>query len=582
MAAGQGFGLYVQGVNLTASVAAESVRWTETAGESNATLEFDLDYQGNLNWMAGLSQDVELRRLSDSRRFFKGNLVNARRSHLAGPRTNIHCTVKSYDAWLDQLRLPRWISKRPNGTNMTTDREMVQNLTTAIKNSPPGNFAWDAINTYVNSTNASMPLVKLDQGGSARDILAAIAEAAATAADPTARRFYIDFDGHLHYFKGNESLTAPYRIGDANYPAVVKATSGLVSYWTLEEGSGTTHYDNQTNAAHLTRTNGSISTPGFVPNAFGNSVTLATNAYLSSSDADLHQADGPWSIEAWVLRTTTGSQQAIWSGGSTDVLLGFDASDHIRIQKEGTGDHFVSGATYTSTTNPIHIVVTRTGGAVTKVYVNGSDVTSAGTTTSRTFVSGAGAVNIGRKLSTTDQFLAAKIGHVSYYSAALSAATVLAHYNDGWTIVPDEFEFEEDINDSGVHAYVRGGNSAGTGWVSVPGNSNYQQTFILDRPQSTTASLKTAVATGFLKREARSIKSGYAQVTGWDGWRAGQTMTIDDDALSIGGTYTMGGSYEISQLETTANLGSGVMTYDIFFGALPWSGAFDVQRKKRR
>lgn len=583
------FGLYVGGGNFTTAVEAESVRITEVGGESNATLEFTITNRssGGVGFgpahLSALAQDIRLEDLTNSRRLFNGNLVNARRRHFAATGMEIICTAVSLDAWLDRRVLPSWTSKRPNGTNMGSDREMVQNVTTLASAG-----WWDALNAYVNNTQTMTgTVVKMPQGGTAREILTAIAEAASTAADPGARRFYVDFDGHLHYFKGSESSSAPYLIGDADYGRVVKTTTGAVSYWPLGD-SGSTAYDAMGNANGTWTGSDFTSAKWFLVNEPGRPAfrfnASGNTSYVTVTDSDLHQADGPWSVEAWVKRSSTGSAQVIWSGGATDVLIGFDATDHVLVQKEGTGNHFVSDNTYTSTSTLYHIVVTRTGGATTTVYVNGSSIS--GTTTSRTFVSAAGAVNIGRKLSTTDSYFKGTIAHVAFYSAALSAATVLAHYNDGKTIVPDDFEFETDINSYNFMTYVRGGNAVGSGWVYHPVNQGFVSQSMIDRPQSDTASLKEAIGKGFLKREGSTQHSFRATITmPASTWRAGQTVTVDNASLGIPestGAITTPAAYEIKQLDTYPNLGSGVVTYEIYGGQLPWSGNFQVQRKKKR
>jgi hypothetical protein len=99
---------------------------------------------------------------------------------------------------------------------------------------------------------------------------------------------------------------------------------------------------------------------------------------------------------------------------------------------------------------------------------------------------------------------------------------------------------------------------------------------MLDAPNSNTAAKLNAIGTAFLKGEGANVVGGRATVMGYDGWRAMQTLTVDNASLGVSG------SYEIRQIDTTTGAGNGVNTYDIYFGALPWSGTFDVQRKKRR
>lgn len=580
------FSLQIQGVSILRSLIGDTVRITETANGSNPVMTWTMKDTAETYshaWLGKLSQDVAFLDLTDSRRLFKGNLVNVRRRQVGKTTRFYECTAIGYNAWLDRLVIPKWVSKRPNGTAITSDREMIGTVATALANTPTGNFAFDTINTYVSETNTSMPVVTMKSGGTVGEILQAIAESAATNADPTPRRFYIDLENHLHYFKGTESLSAPYYVGDATYTTTVTDTTGLVSFWKLDEAAGATASDTEAYATATLNGGYTRNVTPIVPNsrALPSTTLNGSTGYATASGASLHQADGPWSVEFWVQRGAIGSQQAVWSGGATDILIGFDANNKVRVQKEGTGDHFVSGAAYASMTAPYHVVVTRTGGAATKVYVNGFDVTSAGTTTARTFASAAGAINIGRKLSTTDQFLNGTIQHVSFYSAALSAATVLEHYNDGWTITPFEFEFETDVNSSGTAVYLKG--TQGSGWFYLPGNSNYNGSSMLDTGQALTAAKRTAIGTAYLKGEAAPLHGGRFKIANVDGWRANQTVTINDEALGIDGSDSnITTTYQIRQVDTTFELGAGRRMYDIYFGLLPWSGTFDIQRKKRR
>jgi hypothetical protein len=293
------------------------------------------------------------------------------------------------------------------------------------------------------------------------------------------------------------------------------------------------------------------------------------SSYGYAAGAALHLGDGPWTLEMW-FRSYGAANGTLYSGGVTDVLVYLDTSFFLHVAKQGTGDHFVSTSPLTVNTN-YHLMVTRTG-ATTAVYING--VAIAGTTTARTFAKAAGNTFVGAT-STGGSFWYGDISHVAIYNVALSAAVCLAHATSGLTIAADEFEYESDANGSGTDVYVMGGNDVGSGWVTLKSNSAYRQTFMLDSPLSTTAALKNAIGTAFLKSSAADVVGGRALVVGVDGWRAGQTVYIPNAALGVDAYY------EIRQITTTFGAGRGVNTYDISFGALPWSGTFDVKRKKR-
>jgi hypothetical protein len=143
-------------------------------------------------------------------------------------------------------------------------------------------------------------------------------------------------------------------------------------------------------------------------------------------------------------------------------------------------------------------------------------------------------------------------------------------------VVPDYIDFDTDYNDSGFSVYVRGSTSAGSGWANATYVSPYGANTIIDRPQSDTLAKREAIATAYLRREFAQVRGGRFTVTGFDGWRAGQTVAIADEGLGVSGNY------EIKAIEAQMTTGSSVLTYDIYYGTLPWSGTYDIKRKNRR
>jgi hypothetical protein len=555
---------------------------SETAEGSPNQMTFVLeDPTGNLEFDFSEITEMIDRRSGSERILFGGHLVEiTSRPRGSNQGRILTCTALGYDVWLDWRMVISWSSKTDvNGrvTRITSERAMVQQLVNA-----QANFIATPDSLITNQTT-NMEVVSVKKM-TLREALERIGETATYADDDSTRNFYVDNAMRLHWYRGSENLVAPYRVGDGSYTRTVMDTSGLVSLWPLREASGTTFYD-ATAYAHATLAGSATpnQTGGIVNEPALRSLRLdGSTGYLDPTGSNLHPGD-TFSIEFWCRRQTTGSQQTIWSGGSGDVMVGFDANDKLRVQKEGTGDHFISDTAYTSTSDWYHVVVARSPGA-TSVYVNGDAIS--GTTTARTFVAAAGTVNIGRKRSTTDQYFAGRLQHVAVYSTKLSAATALAHYNQGITLTPDDWEYTRSAFEGRERVYVSGANTAGTGWVEfpslrqtafgIPGRQPAREE-IIDRDDSEGNAKRRAYGRWFLRANKDPMRYGSFSITGYDGWRVGQRvfLTATADGLSA---YEA----EIKSVDTDVLFGSGVLKYTIGWGRAKWSGARAIARRNNR
>jgi len=106
-------------------------------------------------------------------------------------------------------------------------------------------------------------------------------------------------------------------------------TDGLVSYWTLDEASGTRADSVGTN--HLTDNNTVTSVAGVFNDAA--SFVAANSEYLSHvDDGAALSIDGDKTFAAWVYRTTAGANMAIVSqrtSGNGAYQLYFDTADKL-------------------------------------------------------------------------------------------------------------------------------------------------------------------------------------------------------------------------------------------------------------
>jgi hypothetical protein len=311
--------------------------------------------------------------------------------------------------------------------------------------------------------------------------------------------------------------------------------------------------------------------PGVVNEPQYGGVYLAGTSYGSATSASYHPGD-TFSLELWFRRVGVGTQQTLIDAGAAgDYTLEFQADNTLRLYKKGTGSNFVTNATYTASTWH-HLVVSRSPGT-TNVYVDGVD--KAGTTTARTFAASGSAFYVGQLSNDTLRFNGS-VQNVAVYNTALSAATALAHYRAGMTLVPDTIEFDIDYNDSGWSVYVAG--KGASGWIYGAGNtaaSPYVGNTIIDRDDVNTQAKLEAAGVAFLSRDFAPVQGVTFEVTGYDGWQAGQTVTIADTGIRVARNY------EIKAVEITGNTGY-VFTYRISAGAMPYRASFDVSRKNRR
>ena len=552
----------------------------ETAEGSPNQMTFSIEDASNtISFDYGEVVELADLRGTSERLLFGGHLIEQVSRWRARGRM-LTVTAIGYDAWLDWKVVPSWSSKtNKNGrvTRITNDRTMVQQLIARYGGdltAPDGTVA---------STSTDMDVVSIRKA-SLREALGRVAETATYADDEPTRFFYVDNYKRVHYYRGSEQLTAPYRVGDGSYTRTVLTTTGLVSLWNLREASGTPAYDGMGYA------NGTLN-GGYTQNVTGGivnepqlrAVTFnGTTGYMTASGASLHPGD-TFSVEFWCKRGSVGSTQTVWSANTNDVEVGFDATNHLIVYKDGSGTHFVSDDTYNVASGWLHVVVTRSPGN-TDVYVNGEAIT--GTTTARTFLAGAGAINIGRRLSSPDRYFNGTVQHVATYSTKLSAATALAHYNQGITLTPDDWEVTGSAFDGREAVYISGANDAGTGWARIPAlNSTAfgqpgrqpERTDIIDRDDSESAAKRRNYGRWYLRKYQDPTRSGQFTITGYDGWRVGQRVYLQSTPDGMDGET----GYEIKELDTDVGFGSGVLTYTIQWGKAKWSGARAVARGQK-
>lgn len=229
-----------------------------------------------------------------------------------------------------------------------------------------------------------------------------------------------------------------------------------------------------------------------------------------------------------------------------------------------------------------HLAVTKNG-ATSRIYVDGVSETLTGA--NQTIVAGTGAIEIGRRTSGADRYFSGSLQHVALYDVALSAATVLEHYNQGVSLVPEDWEYTENAMEGREVVFVAGANPLGSGKVLFPelrrtafGAPNRQppREEIIERDDSEGTDKLRAYGRWFLRANRDPQQYGRFTITGFDGWRVGQTvyLTSTPDGLD-------GYAAEIKSIETDVLFGSGVLRYDIQWGRKKWSGVRTTARDQR-
>lgn len=566
-------------------------------GQASFTIE-DPDSSFYL-YFGAVVEIIDCRTSNDGVVLWGGTLVEAVLTERgSGLGRLITITAQSYDIWLDWKIVERWVSKADTPSSagragqvqyLKNDNQIVSRL--VMSNSGNGTIIAKEGGEFINQTNTNMPHMEFI-GVSLRDALQQIAQAATSEADVPNRFFYVDENRKLHWYKDKENLVAPYYITDDIYTRRVLNTSGLVSLWRMTDASGTTCIDSKayangtyTGTVTLGVTSGVINEP-YLKAARLNGST----GYVTATGTNLHPGD-TFSIEIWFKRNVLSTAQALWSGGTNDVEIGFDASNKIVVNKEGVGANYTSTAAVTDALWH-HLVVTRVPGTTT-VYLDGSVL--AGTVAAQTFVAAAGAVNIGRRLSATDRYFSGDVACAAVYSTAMSAVEAMRHATIGDGVNPIGIQVTLSAYDGRERVYIAGKNKAGSGWVTTRawltdatfGKSQYGSAekvsfrdAFLDRPDSDTSAKQIAIGKAWLRRNDDPRQTATFTTVGYDGWKPGQLIYIHNTNLGCivrdnndkSPTYGLqvddgrGVAFEITDVTVDVSLGNGVLVYNITCG----------------
>ena len=222
-------------------------------------------------------------------------------------------------------------------------------------------------------------------------------------------------------------------------PPVAACPQELISYWKLDETSGSTYAD-YVGTNNATSSNLPTSTTGRVNGAqlFNGTSNSITAPRIAAYDFAVNTS---FTFEAWVKHPTgsISNEEIIMerkpSSGALAINLKFDSSPYAKfsVRNNNYAEIFwVQGTTSLLDNNWHHVVGVRDASTnQLKIYVNGvlENTTSASYTSGFTSVNEG--ISIGRRSSTNNKFFNGSIDEVAVYNSALDAATILQHYNNG-------------------------------------------------------------------------------------------------------------------------------------------------------
>lgn len=229
------------------------------------------------------------------------------------------------------------------------------------------------------------------------------------------------------------------------YSDVVLADSPL-AYWRLDETSGATQFSDASGNSHPATISGtpSYSTTHYVENG---SVQFSGTQYGSAASGTWCGTMSSYSIEAWFATTVTGVKMLVSydnsgasPGTATRVFMLYVENGAVRFTPLMSSGSYVQLLSPSATYNDglWHHAVGTWDGTTAKLYVDGSQVTSAalsGTTTSgggQPILIGTGNNNApGNYLQYTGY-----LDEVALYSSALTSTQISTHFGAASPVVP--------------------------------------------------------------------------------------------------------------------------------------------------
>jgi RHS repeat-associated protein len=262
------------------------------------------------------------------------------------------------------------------------------------------------------------------------------------------------------------------------YSTAVLAQSGLVGYWRLDDGAGTSACDAKGTNVGTYQGGFTLNQAGALAGDLDASVAFnGTTGDVSIPSATAVNTADTFSIEAWTKRGALGTNQVIASKQGTAWTLLFNTTNNLVLQQNGV--NIVASTTTVADTTTWHHVVATKSGSTTKLYIDGVDRT--GTVTNKTLANSTSPLLLGK--TGTTNFFNGRIDEVALYNTALAAADVTNHFLLGNAACPvGSSPYGSAVaQTAGLVSYWRLGESSGTTTCDSKGKNpgTYSGTFTL-------------------------------------------------------------------------------------------------------
>jgi len=211
---------------------------------------------------------------------------------------------------------------------------------------------------------------------------------------------------------------------------------GPVGYWKLEEKTGSTAYDNSSNANDLTWTNTPTSTIG----KYGTAINLAgSNQHLiRADDADFDFGDDTsFSYETWIKHTTASAQEVIlskYNEAGYKLIMESDGDLTCALDYDSTWtptDSITSTAATYDDSKWHHIACVKDGASSLSLYIDGVLIGSDSSLTATNTVTNSDPLYIGIDADGTSLDFVGQVDEPKIYNYARTQAQAIEDMNAG-------------------------------------------------------------------------------------------------------------------------------------------------------
>lgn len=250
---------------------------------------------------------------------------------------------------------------------------------------------------------------------------------------------YLDEVAYYNVVLTPAQILAHYNLGiGTTYETKILSTAGLISYWRLDESSGTSAADSFGTNTGTYRNSPTLGQTGAI---VGDSDTAVKFARASSQDvtipdsSTLRFTSGPASVEFWFKFTTSDGTNSVAFAQNVNGAILIEANGPAaggwRFYSNGIAAGAVSSINITDTTTWHQFVGTVDVSNNYKIYIDGINETTTLATPAFGFAGTSNSTGIASDGAGPPGYepFNGSIDEVSLYKVALTAAQVLDHYN---------------------------------------------------------------------------------------------------------------------------------------------------------